>query len=330
MAKSIERGAGRPAFTLIEMLAVIGVIGILVALLLPAIQSTRELARRSGCANNLTQLMSACAQYESAHAVYPPGVVTGVRPVRNSAKGYHHSWLVQILPFCEQTTLWRSVDKSVSVYHPNNDAISQLNLPLHRCPSDLGAFPGPLGTSYAGVHHDVEAPIDIDNHGVFFANSRLRRIDVDDGLSHTIFIGEKVTDAVDFGWMSGTRSTLRNTGSPLNVVGKRGKAGAGLGAEVELQDHQPEEEIIDAFGFGDAIPKKPPSDYELDDFDVTGRIGMSAGGGFAVGGFSCHHTGVVQFAFGDGAVRRVAESVDRITLQRMAHRANGDVRQDDW
>lgn len=329
MARRTENsGARRSAFTLIEMLAVIGVIGILVALLLPAIQSTRELARRSQCANNLTQLMSACAQYESAHGVYPPGVVSGVRPVRNSAKGYHHSWLVQIMPFCEQTTLWRSVDKSVSVYHPTNDAINQIHLPLHHCPSDPGI--GGVGANYAGVHHDVEAPIDIDNHGVFFANSRVRRIDVGDGLSHTIFIGEKVADAVDFGWMSGTRSTLRNTGSPLNVVGKRGKAGAELGTEVELQDNQPEEEVIDAFGFGDAIPKKPPSDDDFDGMAGIGGIGRSTGGGFAVGGFSCHHTGVVQFAFGDGSVQRVPETIDQVTLQRLAHRSNGDVREGDW
>lgn len=317
----------RRAYTLIELLAVIAVIGVLVALLLPAIQASREAARRSQCANNLLQLMAACSLYENAHGAYPPGTVSGVRPVRNSAKGYHHSWLVQILPFHEQTNMWRGVDKSLSVYHPTNDAFNQRHLPIHHCPSDPGI--SGIGSNYAGVHHDVEAPIDVDNHGVFFANSRVRRIDVLDGLAHTIFIGEKIADAVDFGWMSGTRSTLRNTGSPLNVVGIKGKAGGELGAETELQDNQPEEQVIDAYGFGDALPKKPPSDDGGMDTSGFG-IGRNPGGGFTVGGFSCHHTGIVQFAFGDGAVKSVPESLDRLTLQRMAHRANGDVRDEDW
>ena len=79
---------------------------------------------------------------------------------------------------------------------------------------------GRPGSSYAGCHHDVEAPIDVDNHGVFFLNSRVSHDGLTDGSAFTIFVGEKRNQAWDAGgWMSGTRATLRNTGTPINATG---------------------------------------------------------------------------------------------------------------
>jgi hypothetical protein len=185
------------------------------------------------------------------------------------------------------------------------------------------------GSMYAGVHHDVEAPIDVDNHGVFFLNSHVTRLDVVDGLSHTLFIGEKVSDGIDFGWMSGTRSTLRNTGSPLNVSGFPAKAGSQVGVEAELKNNQPEEEVIDQYGFGDSLPKRRSRSNDDDTFMIP-IPGSGVGGGFSVGGFSSYHPHIVQFAFGDGSVRVIGETIDRITLQRLANRANRDLREGDW
>ena len=74
-------------------------------------------------------------------------------------------------------------------------------------------------TSYAGVHHDVEAPIAADNHGVLFLNSHVRYEDVTDGTSQTLFVGEKLDDGLDLGWASGTASSLRNTGSGNRTPG---------------------------------------------------------------------------------------------------------------
>lgn len=311
----------RKAFTLVELMVVVAVIGVLVALLLPAVQATREAARRSQCANHLGQIITAVSQYENAHGVYPPGVISGVRPIRNAPKGYHHSWLVQILPFCEEQTTWRYIDKRLSVYHPTNRAVGSAMSHLS-CPSDPGSGGGP---GYAGVHHHVEAPIDVDNMGVFFVNSRIRRLDVLDGLSHTLFIGEKAAEGTDLGWMSGTRATLRNTGVRLNVTGLPKRAVAAQAAEQELTNNEPQEVLIDAYGFGDALPKRETIDDEAEGAIFVGGGGT---GGFYVGGFSCYHPGVVQFAFGDGRVERIAETVDLVALQRLANRADGDIQPD--
>src|SRR5688572_33061782 len=98
-------------FTLVELLVVIAIIGVLVALLLPAVQAAREAARRSSCMNNLSQLNLAIHQYEMAHGAYPPGTVAAAGPISNTATGYHHSWTVQILPYIEQQNAYNALDK---------------------------------------------------------------------------------------------------------------------------------------------------------------------------------------------------------------------------
>src|SRR5512134_266205 len=87
------------AFTLVELLVVIAIIGILIALLLPAVQAAREAARRSQCTNNLSQIGIALHLYESAHGQFPAGVINDKGPVRSEPIGHHMSWLTQILPY---------------------------------------------------------------------------------------------------------------------------------------------------------------------------------------------------------------------------------------
>jgi prepilin-type N-terminal cleavage/methylation domain-containing protein len=208
-------------FTLIELLIVISVIAVLVALLLPAVQQARESARRTQCRNNLMQIGLALRNYESVHECLPPGSVDPNRPIQNDGKGYNFGWLVQILPHLEQTNLYEKLDFSVSVYDPKNALASNPAIPggiisgsVLSCPSDPGSLSDP---NYAGCHHDIETPIDIDNNGVLFLNSSIRREDIFDGASNTIFVGEHRRTGDGLGWFSGTRATLRNTGTPINA-----------------------------------------------------------------------------------------------------------------
>ena len=121
----------------------------------------------------------------------------------------------------------------------------KLRLSEFICPSEVvDDLPA---SNYAGCHHDVEAPIDADNHGVLFLNSHVSSDDIPDGAGHTIFMGEKIVTAGDLGWTSGTRATLRNTGPcGINTSRRRPTARSRRPAENEapaaqqLRRHRPD------------------------------------------------------------------------------------------
>jgi prepilin-type N-terminal cleavage/methylation domain-containing protein/prepilin-type processing-associated H-X9-DG protein len=311
-----------PGFTLTEMLAVISIIGILVALLLPGVQSTREAARRASCANHLIQLIIAVQNYEDAIKAYPPGTVDARGPIANLPQGYHHNWIEQLLPHLELQNVYRYIDRSVSIYHRNNSRLRSRNVPsLFKCPSSASPY---LLSEYAAVHHDVETPINGDNHGVFFLNSRVRRLDVSDGLSSTLFLGEKLPLAGDLGWLSGTRSTLRNTGTRINALTKW--------ARINGRGSYSYSPAVDSQGFVllDTAPLGQASEDEVQRTQNELAAGFPIVNGLptnptAVGGFESQHPGGVNFAFGDGSLRFLGNTIDMQVYQQLGHRADGQL-----
>src|SRR5437870_1360110 len=113
----------RSGFTLVELLVVIAIIGILVALLLPAVQSAREAARRVTCLNNIVQLNLATHGYEFHFEHLPPGVVNPDGPIRSEPQGTHVGWIVQILPYMEQNQLARRFDQAAGAYADKNGQV---------------------------------------------------------------------------------------------------------------------------------------------------------------------------------------------------------------
>ncbi len=206
----------RKAFTLVELLVVIAIIGVLVALLLPAVQAAREAARRCSCLNNISQLALAVHNYEFSTEHLPSGTIHPEGPIRSEPEGQHVSWLVQILPYVEQHNAYRLFDQTAGAYARVNSDVRALTVDIFICPSYPGAATNEESTAarttYAGCHNDQESPIDDDNTGLLFLNSKLRYTDILDGSSQTILIGEHRADEDELGWVSGTRATLRNTG----------------------------------------------------------------------------------------------------------------------
>lgn len=204
-------------FTLIELLVVMAIIGVLIALLLPAVQSSREAARRVQCTNNLMQMGLALNNYEAAFDVFPPGTVNETGPIANIAKGYHASWIAQLLPYAEQRSTFNHINFNFGMYADENITVRAVPMRVLLCPSDPGtSFTRFAPSSLVGNHHHVEAPIDVTNTGVLFLNSRIRTEDIEDGASNTIAIGEKRIAQGGLGWASGTNSTLRNGGTGVN------------------------------------------------------------------------------------------------------------------
>jgi prepilin-type processing-associated H-X9-DG protein/prepilin-type N-terminal cleavage/methylation domain-containing protein len=292
--------SGTAAFTLIELLVVIAIIAVLIALLLPAVQSAREAARRSQCCNNLMQFGIALQNYESSHEVLPPGVVNPTGPILDQPKGYHFGWIAQILPHCEQRNVYNHFNFNHGLYEAQNFTTRTDLIRGFLCPSDPGASRGPTGvamTSYAGSHNDKEAPIAANNNGVLFLNSAVRYEDITDGSSQTIFVGEKFNDGLGEGWASGTRATLRNSGSGVNPSPK-----ASLTAQGPADDAAAGADGTKAAGAGTA-------------FDTLSFVG----------GYASRHPGGANFAFGDGSVRFLKNSIGPGIFLLLANRADGEI-----
>ncbi|SMP58608.1 prepilin-type N-terminal cleavage/methylation domain-containing protein [Neorhodopirellula lusitana] len=208
----------RHAFTLVELLVVIAIIGVLVGLAAPAVQTMRESSRRAVCQSRLIPIGMAMQSYHDRWLQFPVGTLADAGPVQNVASGNHHNWLGRILDLLDQPVIAAKIDRTVSIYDQANAAVLELSYPGVKCPSSGNPSANFIGTSsYVGLHHPTETPIDEMNNGVFVLNTRITRDDISDGLSNTAFVSEKLPDASDLGWLSGTRATLRNAGDGIAV-----------------------------------------------------------------------------------------------------------------
>lgn len=225
----------RHAFSLLELVVIIAIVAILLAISIPAVRDMRSLSRRSNCDQNLTRLIMAGQAYASDHGHLPSGTFTtsaqisqtGDAPDSNAGaglvisslpEGYHQNWISSLLPHLDRQSLHESIDFDFGVYAEVNQAVRDTQLPFLRCPASADEQIANT-TSYAGLHSSISEPIGVNNNGLLMLNRWIVPDDVPDGISYTIFMGEKLSPPeYDLGWMSGTRSSLRNAGTPINKI----------------------------------------------------------------------------------------------------------------
>jgi prepilin-type N-terminal cleavage/methylation domain-containing protein/prepilin-type processing-associated H-X9-DG protein len=291
--------ARKRAFTLVELLVVIAIIGVLVALLLPAVQMAREAARASQCKNHLRQLGIAAHQYHDTMGQLPPGWLAD-KP--EGVPGW--GWSPALFPYIEQANLSEGIRRHVAISDSSNQAARETPVPVLFCPSD----PSPrVTTIFAGVEDVPEdnrdegdpasryiesgAPLfriartnyvgvfgtsEIEDapaagEGVFFFQSRTRFAQVADGLSNTVIVGERSAKLGNSVW-----------------------AGVVQGAS---------EAMARVVGIADHPPNHP--DHHFDDF-------------------TSYHPGGVHFVFGDGSVQRLNDQIDMAVYQALCTRDGGE------
>jgi prepilin-type N-terminal cleavage/methylation domain-containing protein len=193
----------QPAFTLVELLVVIAIIGILVALLLPAVQAAREAARRSECGSNLKQWGVALQTYNDIHKSLPIGM----------ARTPRHTWIVGVWPQIEQTVLFNTYDHNLGFWQPPNtivpnspDGLMNQIVPIYFCPSDRKGYwradqywrtRGNYVVNFGHTRAPAGTPLATAPFGF---DVSVRLADITDGLSNTLFLAEVIMAKADNLW----------------------------------------------------------------------------------------------------------------------------------
>ena len=334
-ALSPRRRHGGGGFTLVELLVVIAIIGVLIALLLPAIQAAREAARNSQCSNNLKQIGIALHNFESARKALPPGAESKVYAAMPATPYTFYRWsvLAYCTPYLENTAAYNALDLSVPLYSntfvvlPQNVAGVALQVPGFLCPSDRGepVTPSFGPTNYAacsGTGIGGGTPFNTD--GLFYINSHTRLREAQDGTSKTIAMSESIL-GVDpppstlpaqadprlvygFTFTAPMTAAACSTAAQWNYTDPRGFAWVNGEIRSALYNHH-----------------FTPNANQID--CVSAKTGGPLTERYAAYGWRAArslHMGIVNVLMADGSVHRIADEVDSSVWTALATRAGGE------
>ena len=328
----------RYGFTLVELLVVIAIIGILIGMLLPAVQQVREAARRTQCLNNIRQASLAMLNYESAHMTFPPGN-QGIDAAVRLENGWGHSFWVTSMSFAEQGNLanlynfnasgWTGSSGDITINHA---VLEDQVIPYLRCPSSpLNMFPIPelpdteiAGTNnssipaagmiptYAGISGSINSPL-IRNGGTFgdeggivsasgllIHNKGIGFGELPDGSTNTILIGEQS----DF---------LRNDDGTNIMCLSDGGHGFNMGSQARE--------------FEGRIFNLCTVAFNINEKDYTNVVAPNGGGGNTGPNrpIQSAHPGGANVGMGDGSVQFFDDDLQLQVLFNLADRNDGNV-----
>ncbi len=318
----------RSAFTLIELLVVIAIIGVLIGLLLPAVQKVREAAHRIKCANNLKQIGLAAHMYGETLGAFPPaGIYAALRT------GDSYSVHARVLPFLEQENLQKLIDFTVSYASQPN--VTRQRVATYLCPSEYNDRARPDG---ALTHYPVSYGVNVGEWfvynaasgqggaGAFPVNGALRPADFLDGLSNTLGLAEVKAFTPylrDGGTPSGAGVPAPATPTAVTAFGGSFKADSGHTEWVDGRVHQTG--ITTTFPPNTVVPyTESGATYDID-FNSSREGRTPAGITYAAVTSRSYHPGGVNVLLMDGSVRFVSQSIGTSVWRALGTRAGGDV-----
>jgi prepilin-type N-terminal cleavage/methylation domain-containing protein/prepilin-type processing-associated H-X9-DG protein len=347
----------RSGFTLIELLVVISIIGVLVALLLPAVQAAREAARRAQCTNNMKQIGLAMHNYENSQNVFPPG------RINTYVAGNGHCWgaYSQLMPQLELQTLFNAMNFSMNPDpdYTTTSAVANMTaavtvLSTLLCPSDGGPWMVKIGgAEYAGHNYLLNvgtgysvvqyppAPL-TQPDGIFYENSAVSIAMINDGTSHTVAISESIRST--FGAPTGFNGAAVFTQDPLGGFVLTGNNTAGHAPPIVSDDDyaarcltnappafQPTRGfkwLYGAPGHSMYNHRRPPNDPH---YDCRGGLPHSDKSPPDWQNLSLnitsrsHHPGGANSLFCDGHVQFIKSTVNVVTWRSLGSRDGGEI-----
>lgn len=331
----------RHAFTLVELLVVIAVIGIMMAMLMPAVQSIRESARRTNCLSNIRQVGLANQNYLSALQRYPSGWIERdpdcLDVAAQPCASYRYGWATILLPYIEGDNLFRSYDLQFGFWDdPTTTGVEEDSasvISIYTCPSDPVAnlnpvveggdvhaklnFMGSIGVDYMGDHFLNNAT---GGTGLFYMNSRVRPAEITDGSSHVIAFSERSGSNPDNG-------VYQNQGIRIGLI--QDDPASAIQTETGPVAF-PALELANQLAMGPFDPTLPgaaAASVNSEWFGINGSGGgpnVDRAYSYTVG-FSSAHQSVTVTTFADGSTHLLNESINIGVFRQLLHKSDGGV-----
>jgi len=313
----------RSGFTLIELLVVIAIIGVLIALLVPAVQQVREAANRASCKNNLKQFGLALHGYHDRMSGFPAAYVTNLLPGTQPSQqngdctwnetGPGWGWGAYLLNDLEQKPLSNQIQWRLDIKDPANAVSRNKMLSVFICPSEIlpGSFPlvdangnqlvdsngQPITVAHSSYVAMNGAPNGVtsdayDNNGAFIRNVNLKIKDISDGLSNTLFIGERCTNMSNTTWVGAVAGAIVPDLRYGDLASQLGNA-------------EGDAALVLAHGSTTHLPNNPL----VFDADATASF----------------HVAGVNFLMGDGSVQSISNTIDPNIYQALCTRNGSEI-----
>lgn len=320
----VSNSGSRQGFTLVELLVVIAIIGVLIALLLPAVQQAREAARRTQCTNNLKQMGLALHNFHDTFGRFPPGACDNTRPFGNGYTGPGgHSWMAHSMPFLELGNAYDSCNFPNTSFYSSTieNAIGNTTFDVFRCPSSpmeqefSNSTPKTMVADYIAIAGHVDGFGGVTgqddttdtafgvsaNNGVLTRKSQNTFASISDGSSNTIVVSEIGNYVYTSG---GNRADVRS--------------GTTHGFAAGYQRNTGSKRVHNCVTLRYIINPGKSVEYTSDSSDGVSGLGYNSP-------LRSAHPGGVLALVGDASVRFIPETIDTTTMARLANRSDGEV-----